>query len=166
MFNMSICETWKNICRIDMDVWWCYMLVVFILDVDWDFGRRNVGLTCLLVFSLLMVFNFQFVDILGGCKFQCGIVVMFFKLIVVDELWSEVLVILFKDIGCQRLLYVLIVYLLFEVVGCWLALFWTCDYYGKCMLQWWGILKCKLLVVFSGWWVILKCRLLWFFILK
>jgi hypothetical protein len=31
----------------------------------------------------------------------------------------------------------------------WLILFRTCcDYFGKCMLQWWGILKCKLLVVF------------------
>jgi hypothetical protein len=30
----------------------------------------------------------------------------------------------------------------------WLILFGTCcDYFGKCMLQWWGILKCKLLVV-------------------
>jgi hypothetical protein len=139
MFNMSIVKPWKNICRIGMDVWWCYMLVVFILDANWNFGRIDVRLTCLLMPFLLMVLNFQFVDILGGCKFQCGIVVMFSKLKFVDELWLEVLVILFKDIGCQRLLYVPLVYLLFEVVGCWLALFWTCcDYFGKC----------KLLVVF------------------
>jgi len=45
--------------------------------------------------------------------------------------------ILFEDIDCERLLYVLIIYLLFEVASCRLVLFWTCcDYLGKCMLQW------------------------------
>ncbi len=39
-----------------------------------------------LVFFLYMVFNFQFVDVLGGCIFHCGIVVMFLKVIVVHEL--------------------------------------------------------------------------------
>jgi hypothetical protein len=101
------------------------------------FWKDRCGIDMLADAFLLTVFNFQFVDVLGGCKFQCGIVVMFSKLIVVDEFLLEVLVILFKDISCQRLLYVLIVYLLFEVVGCWLALFWTCcDYFGKFMLQW------------------------------
>jgi hypothetical protein len=58
----------------------------------------------------------------------------------------------FGDIGCQGLPYVLIVDLLFEVVGCWLTLFWTyCDCFVKCMLQWWGILKCQLLVAIIFW---------------
>jgi hypothetical protein len=34
-----------------------------------------------------------------------------------DELWLEVPMILFEDIDCQRLLYVLTIYLLFEVVS-------------------------------------------------
>jgi hypothetical protein len=33
-----------------------------------------------------MVFNFQFVDVLGGCRFPCGVTVVFFKFKVVDEL--------------------------------------------------------------------------------
>jgi hypothetical protein len=78
-----------------MDVWWWYTLVVFILDANWDFGRIDACLTCLSwCWFLFMVFNFQFVDVLGGCRFQCGVVVMFFKLTIVDELWLEVLVIL------------------------------------------------------------------------
>jgi len=37
-------------------------------------------------YFLFMVFNFQLVDVFRGCRFQCGVVGMFFKLIVVDEL--------------------------------------------------------------------------------
>jgi len=60
--------------------------MVFILDVNCDFGRIDVELTSLSsCYFLFMVF--QFVDILGECRFQCGVVVMFSSdVILVDEL--------------------------------------------------------------------------------
>jgi hypothetical protein len=59
--------------------------MVFILDVNCDFGRIDVELTSLnWCYFLFMVF--QFVDILGECRFQCGVVVMFSRHILVDEL--------------------------------------------------------------------------------
>jgi len=79
----------------------------------------------------------------------------------------EVPMILFEDIDCQRLLYLLIVYLLFEVasygwfyLGPIVIILGNACYNGE--VSW----NASYDWFFFGWWAILKCKLLWLFILE